>query len=87
MFYYHIVFDDFSKPSVQKDIIELSGFPNGTIFDRGQHVKSPNLPQNEWIMSFRENVDDLILEFHNDSIKSIQQVNSEFVFLAQRIQV
>lgn len=86
MFYYHIVFDDLTKPEVQRVMFDLAGFPNGTIFDQGQHVRSPNLPKNEWIMSFHNDMTEHIADFQHEVILSITQVNSDFVFKAQQIQ-
>jgi hypothetical protein len=81
MKYFLITFDDLSKPEIQQLMFQLAGCPNGTILDRGQHIRAAGLPKNQWLMSFDRDISDFTL----DGILSIKEVDSVFVHQMQQI--
>ncbi len=80
MMKYYIITFDASKPNIDDLMFQLWGYPNGTILDRGQHIRA-SLPKNQWLMSFDRDISDFTL----DGILSIQEVDSLYVNRVQQL--
>lgn len=78
--FYLIHFDNMGSEETRQLIFELSGYPNGTIIDRGLHIKMNILPDDKWVVWIDKDAVDRNLKLYNHfskmkGIKSFTELN------------
>lgn len=72
--FYLIQFDNIESEETRKLMFQLSGYPNGTIIDRGLHIKMNILPDDKWVVWIDKYAVERHLEVYNhfSKIKGIK---------------